>query len=115
MKARFGFNYMGIGSDTHHLELGAAATVLYVFSSVDSAAAMTFSPIVGYRLQPKSGGFNLRAGVSPIIGAVGEGVVDAGFLPWPYVSNSLAHRRAARPRESFLLEESRGFQRTVAQ
>ena len=47
---------------------------------------VTLSPIFGYRLQPKAGGFSFRAGLSRVIGGIGSGVVVGGFVPLPYVS-----------------------------
>ena len=82
----FGFNYVGVGSDVHHLELGAAATLWLGFAGDESVSGMAFSPIVGYRLQEVGGGFHFRAGISPLVAGFGEGGGAAGFIPLPYVS-----------------------------
>jgi hypothetical protein len=87
LQVPIGFNYIGLGDEVHHLELGATANITSGFyTGGDTAVAVTFSPIIGYRRQPVGGGFNFRAGLSPIIAGAGQGVVVAGFLPWPYVS-----------------------------
>lgn len=90
--APVGFNYIGLGDEKHHLELGVTANLGFsgvaAVGSVPGSSAFfaSFSPIVGYRLQPRTGGFVLRAGLSPIIGATTAGVAAFGFLPLPYVS-----------------------------
>ena len=81
-----GFNYIGIGSEDKHLELGATSNITIVGGGGASAAGVTFSAIVGYRYQPKAGGFNFRAGISPIIGALAQGSGGVGIIPWPYIS-----------------------------
>lgn len=86
LQVPIGFNYIGLGNDVHHLELGATANITSVFYPGETVMAVTFSPIIGYRRQPVGGGFNFRAGLSPIIAGAGEGVTAIGFLPWPYVS-----------------------------
>jgi len=80
-----GFNYMGIGGDKHHLELGITGNTFVVFGG-GSDAAFILSPIAGYRLQPRDGGFNFRAGLSPYVFGTGGGVTNGGFIPMPYVS-----------------------------
>ena len=85
----FDVNYIGIGSKKHIFELGAGATVIGVGagastlggveSSNDSKTFIYGHLNIGYRLQPPSGGFMLRTGISPLIGA-------GGFLPWPYIA-----------------------------
>jgi len=81
-------NYIGIGSKKHIFELGGGATIvslgagvssLNVESQNESTTAVLGHLNIGYRLQPPNGGFMLRTGVSPIIGA-------GGFLPWPYIA-----------------------------
>jgi len=85
----FDVNYIGIGSKKHIFELGGGGTVvsvgagassLGVESSAGGSATLFYGHLnIGYRLQPPTGGFMLRTGVSPIIG---KGV----FLPWPYIA-----------------------------
>jgi hypothetical protein len=83
-------SYIGIGSKTHIFELGAGLTFMYLgagadglYGSDESASASAFLPVgtalVGYRLQPKDGGFMFRVGASPLFGA-------GGALPWGYLS-----------------------------
>lgn len=79
-------SYVGIGSAKHSFEVGAGITIHHFGGSVntlgvessDSATKVLGHAILGYRYQPVSTGFFLRAGLSPI---VGSGV----FLPWPHV------------------------------
>ncbi len=80
-------NYIGIGSKKHIFELGAGATIVSVGAGASSlgvessgSATLVYGHMnIGYRLQPPTGGFMLRTGISPIIGS---GV----FLPWPYIA-----------------------------
>jgi len=81
-------NYIGIGSKKHIFEVGGGFTVLAVgagasglgVDSQNDSATLFFGHLnLGYRMQPPTGGFMMRAGISPIIG---KGV----FLPWPYIS-----------------------------
>ncbi len=85
-------SYLGIGSDTHMLELGGGGVLMHVTgsgivdsgtsSSSGSASATMFGAtmLAGYRRQPAEGGFIFRGGVSPIF------VFGDGFLPWGYIS-----------------------------
>lgn len=85
-------SYLGIGSDTHMLELGGGGVLMHVTGSgiVDSgtersgasASATMFGAtmLAGYRRQPAEGGFIFRGGISPIF------VFGDGFLPWGYIS-----------------------------
>ena len=84
----FDINYIGIGSKKHIFEIGAGGTVLLVGaganlvgvdSKSDSQTTIYGHLNLGYRLQPPQGGFMLRTGISPLIGA-------GGFLPWPYIA-----------------------------
>lgn len=81
-------NYIGIGSKKHIFEIGGGFTFLAVGaggsgfgqdSTGSSATAVVGHLNLGYRMQPPSGGFLLRTGISPIFG---RGV----FLPWPYIA-----------------------------
>jgi hypothetical protein len=83
-------SYYGIGNDRHHLELGLGAVLGYASTETSSpAAASTGSGVgvigtatVGYRFQPREGGFVFRAGFTPLFAAD-----DAlGFQPWFGVS-----------------------------
>ena len=85
-------SYLGIGSKKHMFEVGAGATILHVGAGASTFAAdasetasrsatkVLGAIILGYRLQPPDGGFLLRAGLSPIIGAA------SAVLPWPYLA-----------------------------
>ena len=85
-------SYIGIGSKKHMFEIGGGVTVVHLgagatsFAADDSKTAsgsanfVLGDVIVGYRLQPPGGGFLLRAGLSPIIGAANA------VLPWPYLA-----------------------------
>ncbi len=81
-----GFNYMGIGNKSQHLELGVTANISYISNSETDEASVSISPLVGFREQPFGGGFNFRAGFSPIISLTGQGMLPNGFIPWPYAS-----------------------------
>ena len=63
--------------DKHFFELGAGATIVsqkerntfYDPNSNDSKFNSTFGHIyLGYRIQPKEGGFLFRAGLAPVFG-----------------------------------------------
>ncbi|HEX9622145.1 MAG TPA: hypothetical protein VF989_18495 [Polyangiaceae bacterium] len=84
-------SYIGIG-ETHVFEVGGGVTLMHFGAGIsapgvdDSTASATVAVgtlIIGYRLQPKDGGFNFRVGVSPLLGI---GADSFGFLPWPYLS-----------------------------
>lgn len=80
-------SYIGVGSDTHHLELGGGPTLVVASGTVSSDSSFASgsgvgafgSILAGYRLQPADGGFNFRVGLSPLFGA-------GGFVPWGYLS-----------------------------
>jgi len=91
-------NYVGISSGSHALELGGGVTIWNVSVSGNSGgfvgAATGFVPIataiIGYRFQPRDGGFNFRVGASPLFGK-GLGLnannpTAFGVLPWGYLS-----------------------------
>ena len=85
-------SYLGIGSDTNMLELGAGASILNFSGSgliesddadVGAGASVTTlsaTAMVGYRRQPADGGFVFRVGLSPVM------TFGAGMLPWGYLS-----------------------------
>ena len=85
-------SYLGIGSKRNMFEVGAGATVVRWGAGASSFAAdenrtanasdtsVWGTVMLGYRLQPPDGGFLLRAGLSPIIGAAST------VIPWPYLS-----------------------------
>jgi hypothetical protein len=80
-------SYLGIGSKQHIFELGAGLTVYryrgsrpdIFFDTSDGDTGVIGVGTIGYRLQPLNGGFFLRAGVNPLLGA-------RRFLPLPYIS-----------------------------
>jgi hypothetical protein len=83
-------SYYGIGNDRHHLELGLGAVLGYASTETTSPAAATTgsgvgvigTATIGYRFQPREGGFVFRAGFTPLFAAD-----DAlGFQPWFGVS-----------------------------
>ena len=91
-------SYLGISSGAHTLELGGGITIWNVSVTGTSGgfagAANGFIPIataiVGYRYQPREGGFNFRVGASPLFGkGLGLNANDPsafGVLPWGYIS-----------------------------
>jgi hypothetical protein len=91
-------SYIGIGGGAHSLELGAGATIAYVSAassslglSASGAGVAGFGTVlVGYRLQPRRGGFQFRVGFSGFFGpGMGFSVNDPkawGFFPWGYIS-----------------------------
>lgn len=80
-------SYLGIGSPNHKLELGAGAVLMYLsangstFDWSGSAKGFLVAPtaIVGYRYVPTDGGFNFRAGFTPLFISAGG---KSTFLPW---------------------------------
>lgn len=76
-------NYLGIGNDRHHLELGAGLLLVYASAATSSAGSIASgsafgvggTATVGYRYQPRDGGFLFRAGFTPWFGA-------GGFQAW---------------------------------
>lgn len=96
----FGFNYIGLGGENAHLELGAVTTVVVIDGDalLGDAAGVVASGVFGFRYQPPDGGFNFRVGASPILGAFGA-------LPWGYISFGAtfgggASNRASTARQS---------------
>jgi len=91
-------SYIGISSGSHALELGAGTTLAYVTAasssmglSASGAGVGGFGTIlVGYRIQPRRGGFQFRIGFSGFFGpGLGFSVDDPkawGFFPWGYIS-----------------------------
>jgi hypothetical protein len=67
-----GLNYL-IGKDQkNYFELGAGATIVTASSNVtgDQPYTGSFGHLtIGYRLQPKAGGFTFRAAITPIFGS----------------------------------------------
>jgi hypothetical protein len=77
------FDYLGIGSRDHKLELAAGPVLGYASASIDSDGAIlnrhgvgiAGTAVVGYRYLPHDGGFTFNMGFTPVFSA-------AGFLPW---------------------------------
>jgi len=67
-----GLNYL-IGKDEkNYFELGAGATIVSASENVtgDQPYTGSFGHLtIGYRLQPKNGGFTFRAAITPIFGS----------------------------------------------
>ncbi len=91
-------SYLGVSSGNHALELGGGITIWNVSGTASGSgwagSANGFIPIgtaiVGYRYQPREGGFNFRVGASPLFGK-GLGLnannpTAFGVLPWGYIS-----------------------------
>jgi hypothetical protein len=73
-----GFNYLIGKDDKNYFELGAGATIVSASNEVtgDQPYTGSFGHLtIGYRLQPKNGGFTFRAAITPIFG---QGTF------WPY-------------------------------
>lgn len=72
-------NYLLGKDEKHYFELGAGVTPVIVnetFSGTKDEFNSTFGHLnIGYRLQPKEGGFFFRAAINPVFGK--------GFF-WPY-------------------------------
>ncbi len=91
-------SYLGVSSGAHALELGGGLTIWNVSGTASGSgwagAANGFIPIgtaiVGYRYQPRDGGFNFRVGASPLFGkGLGLNANNPsafGVLPWGYIS-----------------------------
>ena len=91
-------SYLGVSSGNHALELGGGITIWNVSGTASGSgwagAANGFIPIgtaiVGYRYQPRDGGFNFRVGASPLFGkGLGLNANNPsafGVLPWGYIS-----------------------------
>jgi hypothetical protein len=91
-------SYLGVSSGNHALELGGGITIWNISVTGNSGgfvgAANGFIPIgtaiVGYRYQPREGGFNFRVGASPLFGkGLGLNANNPsafGVLPWGYIS-----------------------------
>lgn len=79
------------GDGNHHLEAGAGALFVYIPDTTDVDAelediegtAVLGTATLGYRYQPRGGGFVFRAGFTPIFGA-------GGVLPWAGISFGFA-------------------------
>ena len=81
-------SYLGIGTPNHKLELGGGVVMMYfsgsgasTFDAVASANGFVVAPtaIVGYRYVPTDGGFNFRAGFTPLFISAGG---KSTFFPW---------------------------------
>jgi hypothetical protein len=85
------FSYLGIGGENHKLDLGAGVVLMYL-----SAGASTFDATAsangllvagtatfGYRYVPMNGGFNFKAGFTPLFF---QSAGKTYFLPWAGIS-----------------------------
>jgi len=80
-------SYLGIGSSSHHLELGLGAVLAEITGSSSSDGAKAFgsasgvvgTAIAGYRYVRPGGGFTFRAAFTPLFG-------EGGFQPWAGVA-----------------------------
>ncbi|HET6922982.1 MAG TPA: hypothetical protein VFI16_07535 [Anaeromyxobacteraceae bacterium] len=74
-------SYLGVRSGSHALELGAGVVFASASVSTTSVGVEAFgsgvigTAILGYRLAPLDGGFNLRVAVTPLFG-------EGGFFFW---------------------------------
>lgn len=74
-------SYLGLRSGSHAFELGAGVVFASASISSTSAGVEAFgsgvigTAIVGYRLAPPAGGFNLRIAFTPLFGS-------GGFFAW---------------------------------
>ena len=76
-------NYL-VGNGNSRLELGAGAILGGVDANVDNETVNgigggSFTGTIGYRLQPRDGGFLFRIGFTPIVSSL-------GFYPWAGLS-----------------------------
>lgn len=75
-------NYL-LGGGNHHLELGAGATLVYASGELNSGGdrfkgegfAASGTATVGYRYQPRDGGFFFKVGATPFVNS-------RGVFPW---------------------------------
>lgn len=64
-----GLNYL-LGKKSHTMELGAGATITNLTKNFSSnQAGLMGHMVLGYRLQPKDGGFSFRIGLNPFFGS----------------------------------------------
>jgi hypothetical protein len=64
-----GLNYLLGKDEKNYFELGAGVTPVFGTGDIDSDFAGTFGHLIlGYRLQPKNGGFTFRAFICPVFG-----------------------------------------------
>jgi hypothetical protein len=74
-----GINYLLGKDEKHYFELGGGVTPVIVndtYSGTSDDFRSTFGHLnIGYRVQPKEGGFFFRAAINPVFGK--------GFF-WPY-------------------------------
>jgi hypothetical protein len=81
-------SYLGIGNYYHKFEIGAGGMIARVSASAGgigksyasaSGVGGAGTVLLGYRYQSDGGGFQFRAGISPLFG-------PGGWLPWGYLS-----------------------------
>jgi hypothetical protein len=85
------FSYLGVGSDNHKLDLGIGTVLMYfsggtsTFDATAKASGMLVAgtATVGYRYVPANGGFNFKAGFTPLFF---QSAGKAYFLPWAGIS-----------------------------
>lgn len=84
-------NYLA-GSGSHHLEAGAGPLFLYFpensdpndeFADIEGGTGVLGTATLGYRYQPRAGGFVFRIGFTPVFG-------PGGVLPWAGISFGFA-------------------------
>jgi hypothetical protein len=71
-------NYLKGGN--HKLEIGGGVVLIFVSADIKEVGTIVASGVagtatLGYRYQPRAGGFNFRLGFTPIFG-------QGGFSPW---------------------------------
>jgi hypothetical protein len=85
------FSYLGIGGENHKLDLGAGVVLMHLSAGASTfdatASAQGFlvagTATFGYRYVPVNGGFNFKAGFTPLfIQSAGKTYV----LPWAGIS-----------------------------
>ncbi|TAE30737.1 MAG: hypothetical protein EAZ92_04180 [Candidatus Kapaibacterium sp.] len=85
---------LNLGGSASHLEFGVGITPIFAAGSLTAPivgnlpaafATVLGTGVIGYRLQPPSGGFNFRIGLTPIV------LLSPFFLPLPSVGIALGY------------------------
>ena len=91
-------SYIGVSAGSHALEIGGGATLFYATGSSSSLGLSTSgsgvagygTALLGYRIQPRDGGFQFRVGLATLFGpglSLSSSDPDKwGALPWGYIS-----------------------------